>query len=1024
LYEVTAAEYAAIGSTITDEAVDAYWPYVDGKQHVQGVAITKQGRNMLLGTPDALHANAKMNGPYDLTLTATATFQKSYMDIPYAPGATYTIAANLGGYGARLYITLVDVAGTETAPIVTLTDATQSPVIFIAPVGYSKIRAAFSNALTGTFTFKNWQLELGSTPTPFTPAEPQSVILPVALGQIGDVKDSVYSAGTEWIYVERIKKNVALDGSLAWTFDVSISGFKVVKVPAFAGLTQHMTSANSRAIRYDGRVLTPYTGTATTANAYRQLFGDTSFFTTISTDASGWTDTLNPSANAIKALMNGWLAIANNGTSYTSWVSILDGSAPTTNTEAWVAANKAPGWTAWATTDYALASAAAPVVIPNAEGSITLHPGGNQISVETGVIQREKVTPVFNSGANYWEINRTDVQYPASKTSKRLARFVEIYAGADVMPRVWAVNAMGVSGTDNGARAGIPGAYYDTTKDYYVTYIALDKYALTANVTETAATWKTGLGGVVSDLVQDVAELRQENDRQDFADDYIEAKVDNLKLGISNASALPDSIQKFKLTENTGAPFLVNSGSANTLVNTGLYSITNSSVTDLPAAATGILEVEGALQRFTETPSLRTWKRRINAGVWNSWVEDENASRKNVAGGYAGLDTNGDLAIAAIPDSVLQGTLAYAVTTGTYATLAASLTPAPASLTAGLRLTIKTHVASPGPATLNVNGLGAKSIKKPNGNNAALALGGVYTLVYDGTNFILQGEGGEYGTAGAAQVLSGYTVGSEDGLINGSMANNGAGGTVTPTTSVQTKPAGYYSSAITIAAVSAPANKILSDTTIAGVAGTVPIITSGSDPAQGVGLWADGGLAVYPSEGYRKGGSGAGEIKVSVAQLQSADVSLRPENILSGKTIFGTSGTVVKGPTRGTVSTSGSVGSYADGGTILSIAPCPQGFSFVGTGTGLRIVGTSQVQLFDSAGHYFTFINNVIENRTDILSSFIIDPAANRVTWCVNGVIQSETISGNSLNVNTQLSLTIKGGANGNTFNLQGTMLY
>ncbi|MNI64771.1 hypothetical protein D3C73_1202360 [compost metagenome] len=64
------------------------------------------------------------------------------------------------------------------------------------------------------------------------------------------------------------------------------------------------------------------------------------------------------------------------------------------------------------------------------------------------------------------------------------------------------------------------------------------------------------------------------------------------------------------------------------------------------------------------------------------------------------------------------------------------------------------------------------SIKKPNGNIANLAQGGVYTLVYDGSSaFILQGEGGEYGTATAAQVLAGYTYGTDTGLANGSMIN-------------------------------------------------------------------------------------------------------------------------------------------------------------------------------------------------------------------------------------------------------------
>lgn len=60
--------------------------------------------------------------------------------------------------------------------------------------------------------------------------------------------------------------------------------------------------------------------------------------------------------------------------------------------------------------------------------------------------------------------------------------------------------------------------------------------------------------------------------------------------------------------------------------------------------------------------------------------------------------------------------------------------------------------------------------KKPKGNAATLALNGVYTVVYDGTAFQLQGEGGEYGTATAADVRKGTTIGTENGLIHGALS--------------------------------------------------------------------------------------------------------------------------------------------------------------------------------------------------------------------------------------------------------------
>ncbi len=85
----------------------------------------------------------------------------------------------------------------------------------------------------------------------------------------------------------------------------------------------------------------------------------------------------------------------------------------------------------------------------------------------------------------------------------------------------------------------------------------------------------------------------------------------------------------------------------------------------------------------------------------------------------------------------------YAATTGSANTYVASI-PGIAGLVAGLRITLKINVANTGASTININSLGAKSIRKAGGaalTNGNLKTGGIYTLVYDGTNFQLQGEG-------------------------------------------------------------------------------------------------------------------------------------------------------------------------------------------------------------------------------------------------------------------------------------------
>ncbi|KZR60383.1 hypothetical protein [Pseudobacillus badius] len=88
----------------------------------------------------------------------------------------------------------------------------------------------------------------------------------------------------------------------------------------------------------------------------------------------------------------------------------------------------------------------------------------------------------------------------------------------------------------------------------------------------------------------------------------------------------------------------------------------------------------------------------------------------------------------------------YAVAAGTANAYTATLTPALSAYAEGVSLRLKINVDNTGASTVNVNSLGAKAIKKANGadvNAGQLKAGSIYTLAYNGTNFILQGEGSD-----------------------------------------------------------------------------------------------------------------------------------------------------------------------------------------------------------------------------------------------------------------------------------------
>lgn len=89
---------------------------------------------------------------------------------------------------------------------------------------------------------------------------------------------------------------------------------------------------------------------------------------------------------------------------------------------------------------------------------------------------------------------------------------------------------------------------------------------------------------------------------------------------------------------------------------------------------------------------------------------------------------------------VQDGALVYAGTSSGTNTITCSLTPAITAYATGMVIRFKAGGTNTGAATINVNSVGAKSIKK-NVSSALVAgditTGGMYEVAYDGTNFQL-----------------------------------------------------------------------------------------------------------------------------------------------------------------------------------------------------------------------------------------------------------------------------------------------
>lgn len=152
------------------------------------------------------------------------------------------------------------------------------------------------------------------------------------------------------------------------------------------------------------------------------------------------------------------------------------------------------------------------------------------------------------------------------------------------------------------------------------------------------------------------------------------------------------------------------------------------------------------------------------------------------------------------------------------------------------------------------------------------------------------------GDAGFADVLAGkkFSAGANYNGT-GTMANNGAA-TLTPGASNVAIPAGYHNGAGIVSAVSVPAANVLTGTTIAGTAGTMP---------------NRGAVTLTPSTvnqaiatGYHNGSG-----------IVQGDANLTAANIKSGVSIFGIAGSV----SPGVASASGTVTSAATGETTWGL---------------------------------------------------------------------------------------------------------
>lgn len=228
---------------------------------------------------------------------------------------------------------------------------------------------------------------------------------------------------------------------------------------------------------------------------------------------------------------------------------------------------------------------------------------------------------------------------------------------------------------------------------------------------------------VGTDLLENASAALDHDFQHASANDAIEAL--EAKVGI-DGSAVTTS-HDYKLSGITGTDKALSSGSG-----AGAQTITDLTLVDpiftLGGDATGDMFYRNSGGVITRLP-IGTAGQIIQAGASGIPEYVANPAASTASYSVSGVST------------IDAGVRFYAADAGANDTYAITLSPAPDAYVTGQTFRFKANTANTGAATLNVNSLGAKTIVKGVNTTLAdgdIAAGQLCTVIYDGTNFVLQ----------------------------------------------------------------------------------------------------------------------------------------------------------------------------------------------------------------------------------------------------------------------------------------------
>ncbi|MED3965055.1 hypothetical protein [Niallia taxi] len=495
-YEVTKEHYDAALVTWNEDEIIRRYPTVEGVQHIQNPFVMAEGENLIppFSEWSLTNQNAVLLEPYKFEINPTGAYAHSWSpNIPVIPNEIYTLYGECDNAAGYYTTHIYDKNGTE------LTNNGRGAWRMPANAAYARIRAT-NGTMVAKMTFYNVSLTPGGNVKPFMPRNTSYFYAETKLGAIGTAKDLLYDQDGKTMVRKIIEKDIALDGSKTWIYHSSQNGNVTAKV---FGLATNLPVARSSVLtKYNGKLLT-VNAVVNDADTYNGLNSTGDLYLSTPYDDMGITiTTYAPTNDEVKAYFNGWKVktVDANGKP-TAWKSIVDGTDAPTQTLAYVAANKATGYTPYMLS-YVLST-------PNVsevknEGSISVN-GPTQIEVGSGVVFREKASFALNGQGTSYNINSNTIAN--TSLSNRVGKFLALYKGTSPVKEYFISRDQFAIGYE---RLGIDKDKFDTTADYYVTYLVYDRNKFTSNPLTASATFANSIRTALDDNIKVTEDNKRE----------------------------------------------------------------------------------------------------------------------------------------------------------------------------------------------------------------------------------------------------------------------------------------------------------------------------------------------------------------------------------------------------------------------------------------------------------------------------------------------------------------------------------